>query len=256
MILRRGDTGVEVRALQRALGATPDGDFGPATERAVRKFQREVNLVPDGIFGPKTLAALDGFDTSKLLHHSDIERAAKRLGVGEAEVLAVNEVESRGSGFLPDGRVVILYERHIMRRQLDRRNIDPLPWIRKHPDLVNTRTGGYVGGGGEHKRLTRAKRIHTEAAIASASWGLFQIMAFNHKAAGHRSPSEMMRAAQRSEGDQLDQFVSFVLAHPDMHRALKRRDWAGFARRYNGPAYAKHNYHGRMADAFARHAAA
>ncbi|WP_328515044.1 N-acetylmuramidase domain-containing protein [Ralstonia pseudosolanacearum] len=34
---------------------------------------------------------------------------------------AVNEVESRGSGFLPDGRPVILFERHVMYRQLQGR---------------------------------------------------------------------------------------------------------------------------------------
>ena len=50
--------GVDVAAVQRALGVTADGVFGPQTRRAVRRFQRAKGLVVDGIVGPRTLAAL------------------------------------------------------------------------------------------------------------------------------------------------------------------------------------------------------
>lgn len=52
--LRRGAKGELVQLIQRAVGATVDGDFGPKTEAAVRHFQRLMSLVPDGIVGPKT----------------------------------------------------------------------------------------------------------------------------------------------------------------------------------------------------------
>jgi cell wall-associated NlpC family hydrolase len=48
----------EVRRLQRKLGISADGDFGPQTERAVRRFQRRHGLVADGIVGPVTRRAL------------------------------------------------------------------------------------------------------------------------------------------------------------------------------------------------------
>lgn len=51
--------GEAVRDLQRAIGATADGVFGPATERAVRSFQRGRGLVEDGVVGPSTWQALD-----------------------------------------------------------------------------------------------------------------------------------------------------------------------------------------------------
>jgi len=49
----------EVKTLQRALknwgfGVTPDGQFGPGTDRAVRAFQRRQGLTDDGVVGPRT----------------------------------------------------------------------------------------------------------------------------------------------------------------------------------------------------------
>jgi peptidoglycan hydrolase-like protein with peptidoglycan-binding domain len=50
--------GVDVAAVQRALGVPADGIMGPQTRRAVRRFQRANGLVVDGVIGPQTLAAL------------------------------------------------------------------------------------------------------------------------------------------------------------------------------------------------------
>ena len=56
--LRQGATGDEVRWVQMRVGCVPDGEFGPATERAVREFQRGAGLADDGVVGPRTWAAL------------------------------------------------------------------------------------------------------------------------------------------------------------------------------------------------------
>jgi peptidoglycan hydrolase-like protein with peptidoglycan-binding domain len=58
VVVKRGDRGSAVRAIQRELGITADGVFGPMTERAVKRFQRRHDLVPDGIVGPLTRGAL------------------------------------------------------------------------------------------------------------------------------------------------------------------------------------------------------
>jgi len=64
-ILRPGDKGPAVRALQRALKqlglltAAVDGDFGPATQAAVVEFQHRQMLPDDALVGPQTARALN-----------------------------------------------------------------------------------------------------------------------------------------------------------------------------------------------------
>jgi len=62
-VLRRGDRGDDVGALQMALNAhggalKVDEDFGAATEGAVKTFQLRSSLTADGVVGPKTWGAL------------------------------------------------------------------------------------------------------------------------------------------------------------------------------------------------------
>jgi hypothetical protein len=54
-LLKRGDSGEDVKLLQKALGITPaDGNFGPKTDAAVRNFQGSHGLAIDGLVGPTT----------------------------------------------------------------------------------------------------------------------------------------------------------------------------------------------------------
>lgn len=196
---------------------------------------------------------------SKKLTQNDYISAAEALAVPVATVKAVTEVESNGAGFLPDGRPKVLFERHIMYRRvkfkLGDRKADE--FARLYPNLINTSTGGYGSERTEPDRMGRAAElIDRECALESASWGLFQIMGYHSKAMGYPTLQAFVNAMYDSEGAQLDAFVRFVKADPAMHADLRKRDWAGFARRYNGPNYAKNRYDVKLSQAYTRHGGA
>jgi hypothetical protein len=254
-LLRLGDRGSAVVELQRLLNRRGfalviDGDFGPKTELAVRDFQRQAGLVVDGIAGPKTLAMLRG---GKLLGEDDILRAARALGVEPAAIKAVNEVESRGRGFLPDGRPVILFERHVMRRRLLDYGFQADKLEAEYPHIVNKAAGGYLGGAREWDRFNEAAEIHRHSAIEASSWGLFQIMGMHWRHLQYPSAEAFFDAMHESEGAQLDAFVRFIQNDPALHRALQDQDWKRFARIFNGPAFAKNRYDSRLESAYERH---
>jgi Transglycosylase-like domain/Putative peptidoglycan binding domain len=56
--VKRGDRGPAVVQIQKKLGISADGVFGPQTERAVKRFQRRKGLTVDGVVGPQTREAL------------------------------------------------------------------------------------------------------------------------------------------------------------------------------------------------------
>lgn len=72
--LQQGKRGDDVRMLQRLVGVGVDGDYGPATSRAVKAFQRAARLTADGRVGPLTRAAL--------VHHRMFVRTASYYGPG------------------------------------------------------------------------------------------------------------------------------------------------------------------------------
>jgi len=179
------------------------------------------------------------------LTDADFERAARAIGCTVAAVRAVNDVESRG-GFFADRRPKILYERHIFSR-LTKRKFDAA-----HPSIATSRPGGYIGGPAEYDRLAQAIALDRTAALQSASWGAFQIMGFNHKAAGFADVEAFVKAMVSGQGAQLDAFVRFIKSNR-LDDELIRRDWAGFARGYNGPDYGRNKYDIKLAAAFTLH---
>ncbi|MGS0979596.1 N-acetylmuramidase domain-containing protein [Burkholderia glumae] len=260
--LRLGDRGADVSYLQRQLiaaGARLDTDaiYGSATRNAVVAFQATHGLVADGIAGPKTWSTLSaGRRDPRHLTDADLQRAADRLQVDIAAVRAVNEVESKGAGFLPDGRPVILYERHIMYRRLAAAGLDADALAAKYPALVNSKPGGYAGDAAEYARLASASQISAACALEATSWGAFQIMGFHWKALGYPDVFAFVEAMKVSEAEQLEAFVRFVLADKVMLAALRGKKWTKFAELYNGKAYAENLYDVKLERAFDRYSRA
>jgi hypothetical protein len=181
----------------------------------------------------------------KKLTFEDISAVAASLGLEPCAVKAVVAVESGGSGFLPDpdGRVKILFEGHVFFRELSKRNINPKPYALQYPDIVypSWDRSKYKGGTAEWERLNAAALINEGAALCSASYGLFQIMGFNHAACGYDNVQAFVDAQKESEAKQLESFCAYMRSQ-NMVRYLAELDWAGFARRYNGYGYEQNKY--------------
>ena len=75
---------------------------------------------------------------------------------------------------------------------------------------------------------------------------------FNAAAAGYVSAVEMVRAFAADEETQIAAMAAFIQNNAAMHRALQRLDFGAFADLYNGPASRRHDYAGKLADAYRR----
>jgi hypothetical protein len=184
---------------------------------------------------------------------SDLHDAADTLGVESAVVQAVSDIEAGGrSGFSPDGRPILRYELHVFRKQTKGL------YDKTHPHLSATYAVGgkaHVGGQANEWSLLYGAmllRSGVEHAFASASWGMFQIMGFNYAAAGYSTVTDFAVDMCGSAGNQLQAFVSLCQAN-SWDQYLVNKDWAAFARHYNGPDYAANAYDTRLAAAYRRH---
>ena len=97
--------------------------------------------------------------------------------------------------------------------------------------------------------MEKAEAIDEVAALNSASYGMFQVMGFNHKLAGFNDVLEMVNILGKSEKNQLEAFITF-LKNTACYEDLKAKDWVSFARHYNGPQYAQNQYNTKLEKAY------
>lgn len=181
------------------------------------------------------------------LGSTDIADVAAEIGGDAAAVHAVCDIESAGRGFLlpPDPRPVILFESHPF-HTATRGAFDG-----SHPGISTSSWVRNYGPGGAHQydRLAEAITLNRAAALASASWGRFQILASNHAMCGFADVEAFVAAMVQSEKAHLDAFAGFCKASGALAR-LRAHDWAGFAEIYNGPGYADNGYDWKLAAAW------
>lgn len=188
------------------------------------------------------------------LTENDFQRVADWLGVEMAVVKAVQTVETGGrGGFVAPRRPVILFEGHIFWRELKKQGLDPEKYVAGNENILYPKweKGHYYGGIREYERLEKARKIHKEAADASTSWGMFQVMGFNYVMCGYGSVDEMVKDMCTGEDKQLEAFARFVKL-TGLRPNLERKDWTGFAKRYNGSGYAQNQYDKKLEEAYRR----
>lgn len=186
------------------------------------------------------------------VQRDDIIIAAGRLNVPAAQIKALSDVESPKGGFNPDGTPKILFERHKFWKALTDRN-----WITKrnemhleYPDICNPKAGGY-NERPQYEKLEIAATLNWDAAHESTSWGFGQVMGFNWEALGYDSVRDFVSLMYASEGYQLDAVCRYIKVN-HLDDALRRKDWAGFAKGYNGKDYRINKYDDKMAAAYAK----
>lgn len=195
---------------------------------------------------------------AKSLTEADYQEVAKALGVEVAAIKAVVDIEAglAHEGFWKEDRPLINFDLSVYRKRAAKRKVNLDKYQKSHAVIFakpNTKKyGSYQGG--QHARLDAAMSIDSISAIEGTFWGMFQIGGFNYKLCGTESPQEFVRLMSRSERDQLDLFAK-LLVNTKMVEPLRKLDWAGFARRYNGPSYASRGYHTRLAKAYNKYKA-
>ena len=180
----------------------------------------------------------------KTLTELDYAMAAKFLNCEIAVIKAVKEVESAGSGFLPNGKPKILFEGHWFYKYTNGKfrssNVSYPNWVRNYYNED------------QHERLDKAAKLDRESALKSASWGMFQIMGGNYKKAGFNNLQNFVNAMYKDEASQLMAFCNFV-KNSGLQDELQHKDWVGFAYGYNGSGYRVNNYHTKLANAYKKY---
>ena len=183
------------------------------------------------------------------LSEGDYQKAAKDVGCDEAMIVAIASIESKSSPYLANGRPKILFERHWFRRITKKVYDESNPGISA---AYNRKANGYLGGAQEYLRLEEAMGLDVNAALKSASWGQFQIMGFNHKAAGFTKVTEFVTAMYGPPINHLNALVSF-LQSKKADKFIKTGttpNFKKFATTYNGTDAIKNNYHVKLKKAY------
>lgn len=183
-----------------------------------------------------------------------IKDLANRLGIEPALLKAVQLVEAAGrDGFLADGRPQILFEGHIMYKEVHKKFPDrDLAYLCKRYSMIffpKWDKSKYLGGVHEYKRLELAKEIDEECALKATSWGMFQIMGFNHNLCGCKDVFDFVHKMSESHEKQLE-LMYYFMNNSGCLKELKEKDWAGFAKKYNGPGYAQNAYDQKLRNAY------
>ena len=155
---------------------------------------------------------------------------AKELGVEEAALRAVAEVESNNNGFYTNTKFpIVRLENHV------------LPRYQKTYNIPNKAFGSNKVGVAEYNRFLEAYRYNADSAINATSFGQFQIMGFHWKNLGYKSPQDFYTQMSKDATAQFDAFIRFISKN-NLVQYLKSKDWAKFAYRYNGAGYRNNSY--------------
>jgi hypothetical protein len=159
-----------------------------------------------------------------------IKQVTQPYNIDPCFTYAVAMVESSCKGFRNNGFPVIRFEKHVFNRYLKKAKV-PTQMLRKAACIKGSGWDAY----------NAALAINEHYAKLSTSFGMFQIMGFNHQIVGYDTVEEFVKAMETSVEKQIEAFCLYVI-NTYAKSAINRKDFAEFARKYNGPNYHMNSY--------------
>lgn len=190
----------------------------------------------------RQMARLDSASRYTSLTDADFRKVAQELDVEVAAIKAVVRIEAgvKMEGFWAPGVPVVNFDRSMYNKSRPPRNVKA-PASERVPDGIPSAYGRR-----EWSQLVAARKVNLDKANMGTFWGMFQIGGFNYKMCGCATVQEFVDRMSYSEFEQLELFCNFI-RNAGMLPALQAKNWAAFARKYNGSSYARRGYHTRMA---------
>jgi N-acetylmuramidase len=176
-----------------------------------------------------------------------LDLLSNTLGVDSGIAVGALATESGGSGFGADGRLLIRFENQIFYDCWGKANdatfrdhfaFAPVHQWTEHrwrPTASEDWRQCHESQAVEWDVFTFARGLDETAAMMSISMGLTQVMGFNHATIGYPTVQDMFAAFCGNARYQIIAFFDFVRRNGGIPR-LRNRDYAAFARMYNGEA--------------------
>lgn len=174
---------------------------------------------------------------------------ANELGIEVEIALAVICVESGGSGFSTDGKMIIRFENHVFHTYFGSKSENNQKIFDEH-FTFNTKKRrddhkyranksddwqtSHTGQAAEWEAFEIARQIAETEAMYSISMGAPQVMGFNFKMIGYNSVQEMFTAFNKDIRYHIMALFDFCNANGTRIQYLLTRDFLSFAKAYNG----------------------
>ena len=181
-------------------------------------------------------------------------KVTEPFGIDPYFTYAVGTVESNNIPFLSNGSPIVRFEKHVFLRQLKKHKA-PMSMIDRANKLKGSNFNTLVSAMSIEDKIAAmstvelALELDDYCAMMSTSYGIFQIMGFNHKSAGYDTVSSFVEAMGKSEENQIKAFCHFI-KNNGLISIINKLDFATFARRYNGPNYAQNSYDVKLRKAY------
>ena len=169
---------------------------------------------------------------------NEIKQVVEPFNIDPYFAYAVAMVESNGKGYRNNGFPVVRFEKHVFIKYLKKAKATQ-QLIRKAENLRGSGWDAYQ----------TALKIDSTYAKLATSFGMFQIMGFNHAVVGYETVDEFVTAMEESVENQIVAFCIFVMAN-HLQNAIRNKKFADFATKYNGPNYLMNSYDAKLEDAY------